>query len=242
MQNTHQKQDDLGNAKKLIENYCSSEWQYLIDIYTTYKEYKKDEIIFKEGEKIRSIHIIESGRVKVFATFDNDKERIIRLAADQHIIGHRGIGEDFTYSATAIALTPVKLSLIPFEVFQKALKANSEFCYHFMLFFAEELRKSERHIKQMETMSLTQKVAKALIMNLDAFGYDKKQKTLLNGALSRKDFSKITGSTYESIVRTLSTFNEEEIIKTDGKKIYILKEQELRQMIQSPSNFNVSFV
>src|SRR5690606_37213619 len=100
----------------------------------------------------------------------------------------------------------------------------------------------ERHIKQMECMTLPQKVARALIMNLEAFGYDKKNKNLLNSALSRIDFSKITGSTYESIVRTLRILNEEGIIKTDGKKIHILKELELRHMIQTPSNFKMTFV
>lgn len=237
MKNLRQnEQHDLGNVKRLIQNYCTKEWQYLVDFYKSSEEYKIGEAIFCEGEQIKSIHIIETGKVKIFSSFDIEQERIIRLATDDHIIGHRGLGEDFTYSVSASSLTYVKLNLIPIDLFKNLLKANSEFCYFFMLFIAEELRRSERHIKNMENMALTQKVATALIMNVETFGYEKNDKGLLTYTLSRKDLSRVTGSTYESIVRALSAMNDANIIKTDGKKLRVLNEEKLREIANASNS------
>lgn len=220
----------LENTRELIERFCYPEWKYVIDLYKSRRIHGKGDLIFREGEQIRVIHIIDSGKVKIFTSFNEHNERIVRLATDGNVIGHRGIGLDFIYSVSATALTEVHLTMIPIEVFKNVLRANNLFSYYFMLFFAEELKRAEKHVKDLASHTVIQRIARALIMNLEIFGFDKKDKTLLNYTLSRSDLAKLAGSTYETIIRNLKDFSVQGVIGLNGKKIHIINENKLREI------------
>jgi CRP/FNR family transcriptional regulator len=226
------------NFKALIRNHCTEEWCMLLDHYLITQKYHAQEHIFTEGEKLEHIHIIDHGKVKISSLFGEDRERILRLARDNEILGHRGLGSDFTYSASAVALSEVRLSLIPLDLFNNLLKANSRFCFEFLLFMADELRKSEQHMKDLERMNVNQRIAAALLMNLEAFGYDKKNTGLMGYCLSRRDLSNLAGTTYETIVRVLGALNEQQIIRIEGKKINILDEGRLSGLLNQYNNLS----
>jgi len=96
-----------------------------------------------------------------------------------------------------------------------------------MMFFAEELRDSERLAKNLPVKNL---VASALYTNYKVFGLENKKSTKLSYTLSRKDIANKSGTTYESAVRSLAELNKDGVIKIDGKAIHILDVERLKQM------------
>ena len=205
----------------LLKNHCSKEWNELLDLHRTISTYSTGVEIFSEGQDANALQIIETGRAKVFSRLDG-KERIVRLAGDGDIIGHRGFGGDNTYSVSAVALSPVTLKNIPRKIFDKILKANPEFCFHFMMFFAEELRTSEEQIKNSINSQVLNRVAKSLILNISVFGLKSEIDHTLNFTLSRKDIASLSFTTYESVIRVLSTLDKENVIEIVGREIKII--------------------
>ena len=173
------------------------------------------------------IKILNKGRVKVHSLMGNNKEQILRLATDKQILGHRAFGGDFRYSVSATTLTESEIVNIPLKLFLSVLKANNLFCYHFMMFFAEELKNSEQHIKLNGAKNLQQRVAAAIIDNVAAYGYVSESNHLLSFTISRQDYASFSNTTYESIVRTFKVFSNLGLIKIIGKKIEVLDEQKL---------------
>ena len=211
---------DINHLDTLLENYCTEEWRNLIEESKTSTTYPKGVKIFKEGEEAKRVKIIEQGKVKVYTTYDKN-ERIIRLAGDGQVLGHRGFGDDFTYSVTAETLSESEIIHIPIKLFQSVLKANNEFCYYMMMFFAEELRRSEQQMKDLTNMAVHQRVTKALCMNYKAFGFAPDDEGLLDFTLSRKDIAKMASTTYESVIRVLSDLDKRKLISIEGKSIRI---------------------
>ena len=205
----------------MLEKYCSEEWNDMIDMHLTVSEYDTGVKIFSEGQDSKSVQIIETGRVKIVTKIKGD-DKIIRLASDGRIIVHRGFGGNNTYSVSAVALSPVTVKNIPRKIFDNVLKANPEFCFHFMMFFAEELRRSENHMKSISNSPVKNRVALALFTNMEAFGFDEIDSTKLKYSLSRKEIANFASTTYESVIRTLSELNNEGIVDTAKKSIYIL--------------------
>lgn len=113
---------------------------------------------------------------------------------------------------------------IPLKIFNAAIRSNPDFAYFMMMFFAEELRESERLATQLPIRNV---IASVLYNNLQVFGLSKGSKTKLSQTLSRKDLASQAGTRYETLVRTLADLNNEGIIKIDGKSIHILNENEL---------------
>ena len=219
---------------KLIAEHCSPEWQELLRERNTVLTFRKGEHIFTDGQVATHMFMIHRGRVKVAMRHAEGSERIIRVAGDGEVLGHRAIGDKPVYTATVIALSETRVNSIPMPLFLSTLRANNLFCYHFLLYFTEEMRQLDQDMRDQMELDVTQRVAKTLLRNQDTFGFDEKDKRKFAFTLSRKDIASMAGTTYESVIRTLADFQDRGIIKLVGKEIRLLKKRELERML-SPS-------
>ncbi len=210
-----------------LKQYCSKEWQQFINFHKVIFEFETSSYIFKEGEPVKGLFIVNSGKVKVFSTAEDKKETLIRLAADGAVIGHRGFGGDWTYPVSAFTYTKTKVTFIPLDIFNILAKANTEFTYHLMMFFAEELRQSEEKIN---LIPVKNKIATAILMNFNVFGADAKDPLKLSFTISRKDYASLVNTTYETVIRVLSDFNKENIIELQAKSIRIFDFNRLQHL------------
>jgi CRP/FNR family transcriptional regulator len=85
---------------------------------------------------------------------------------------------------------------------------------------------------------MLERVALAILINLEAFGYDGEdgRTNVLGLTLSRADYSSLTGTTYETIIRMLAELERIELISLENKEIRILDEKGLRRLIADASN------
>jgi CRP/FNR family transcriptional regulator len=211
----------------IFDKYCSKEWLEFINFHKKIQSYPAKGIIFKEGDLTQGFFTIRHGKVKVVSEEPDNRQRLIRIAADDDIIGHRGFFGNWKYPVSAIALTPTQVSFLPTEIFVQVVKANSELSYRLIEFFADELRLSEeKHI----LMPVKNKLAKAILMNYNVFGFENEKSKKLSYTLSRQDFADYIGTTYETIIRELSNLNQSGAIKSDGKSI-IIKNMKLLQKL-----------
>lgn len=212
---------------EIIEKYCSPEWQKFIEFHSQTLTYPTNSTIFKIGDPTEGLYLINEGRVKILTKGANNTERIIRLAADGDILGHRGFGGTWTYSISAITLTPCTVTFISIDLFNQIVMANPKLGFFMMMFFAEELRASERLAKRMPVKNL---VASVLNQCYNSFGFAEGSKTLLSYTLSRKDIASKAGTTYESVVRSMSDLARDGVIELDGKLVHIINLEALKEL------------
>ena len=223
------KEQSVNEFEKFLSAYCSEEWVFLLRNYLQVKSFKKDEHIFSQGDKVSGVYFINKGMVKVVSLFDETNERILRLANEGYIVGHRGLYSKY-YPVSAIALCNTEMSFIPIDIFTKLIRTNPDFSLFMITFISEELRKADEQMKNMIHGEVIKRIAIIICMLIDAFGYDKKEKSRLNYTLSRKDIANIAGTTYESVIRNLTQLEIKKIIIMDGKNFIISKETELRKL------------
>jgi len=223
---------NLQQIDDLIREYCTPEWRSVMEQHREEVVYPRDALIFKEGQEAQCIKIIKTGKAKVYTTHKTGREQIIRLAADGQVLGHRGFGGDHHYPVSCKALVETVVYHIPLELFQNVLKDNRLFCYHFMMFFAEELRASDLHLKHHINRDVRQRTASALIYSLNVFDYSRRNKNRIGYTLSRRDFASLIGATYETVVRALSDFDKRGIIKIVGRHIEVHDLGELERITQ----------
>lgn len=223
--------DHLVHLDQLLATYCSPEWRELLDAQNIPLSYAKGEAIFSTGQKADRMYMIHQGRVKVVANHAKDRDRIIRLAGNGEALGHRGIGDQPVYTASAIALSATRINAIPMPLFLSTLKANNLFCYHFLLFFAEELRVLDQHLRDLMSMDVPRRVARVILLCRDTFGMDALDNRKLAFTLPRRDIASMADTTYESVVRTLSSFQQEGLIDLVGKEIRLRKPRQLEGLV-----------
>lgn len=204
---------------------CQKEWLPAIDTCRKSFHFKKGELLFKEGEEVTGMFFINTGLVKVHKKWGNDKELILRIAKNGDIVGHRGLGSDTIYPVSGTALEPTDVCFISLDFFNSTLKVNPEFLYQLMIFFASELKESEKRMRNLAHMTVKGRIANALLYLKQKFGITEQGN--LGITLSRQDFASYTGTTYETLFRIMNELSGENIIKTDGKNIFLLQEDKL---------------
>ncbi|MBX2972754.1 MAG: Crp/Fnr family transcriptional regulator [Flavobacteriales bacterium] len=221
----------LVHLDQLIARYCSPEWQELLRAQNVRMELGKGEAIFTSGQQADRMYMVHRGRVKVVVHHPGSRERIIRLAGDGEVLGHRGIGDEPMYTASAIALGPTTVNTIPMGLFLSTLRANNLFCYHFLLFFAEEMRVLDQQMRDLMEMDVAQRIARVLLLCRSTFGMDPERPTVLAFTLPRRDIASMADTTYESVIRTLSDMQQKGTIELLGKEVRIRRRKELERMI-----------
>lgn len=204
---------------------CLKDWMPAIASHRVNLKFKKGEVLFRQGEIIKGIHFIYRGLVKVHTHWNDDKELILRFATNGEIAGHRGLGGDPYYPVTATALEPTMVCFISLDFFNTSLTVNPGFTIHLLNFFAEELKESEKRMRNLAHMPVKGRLANALLSLKKKFGEDPAGHISI--VLSRQDLAFYTGATYETVFRTLTELVNDGIIATNGKQISILNEKTL---------------
>lgn len=207
---------------------CSKEWLPALDAHRKSFQVAKGETIFKEGDIITGIWFIYKGKFKVHKQWGNDKELIVRLAGDGDIVGHRGMGGDDFYPVSATALELSDVCFVDIEFFLATLKVNPQFLLELMLFFASELKESEKRMRNLAHMPVIGRVANSLFRLRQKFGTDASGNINMN--LSRQDLASYSGTTYETVFRILNELAAVNAIRIDGKFIMIMDEQKLSEL------------
>ncbi|HEY9364502.1 MAG TPA: Crp/Fnr family transcriptional regulator [Chitinophagaceae bacterium] len=208
---------------------CIPEWKQVIALRKRTIVVKKGKQIFKEGDPVTGIYFMYSGSAKVYKQWVNQKELIIRFVKPGDILGHRGIGDSNIYPIGATALEDSKACFIPNDFLEATLKTNPTFTYKLMHFYADELQKAEKRMRNLAHMEVKGRIAEALLEISKISGLTKDKFIALT--VSRQDIASYAGTTYETVFKFLTELSKTKIISTAGKNIKINNMEKLKQYI-----------
>ena len=189
---------------------------------------KKSHQFIIEGAPMQGLYFIKKGKVKTIKTGINGRQQIVRFTKDGDTLGFRGFGTSKRYLIGAYALEDTVLCNFSNEVMLEILHTVPEFTYDLMLFYAEELNKSENKIRKIAHMNVRERVIDSLLYIHRKFG---QTDGTIDIALSRKEIADFAGTTEEQVTRMISSLKKEQLIETTGKRIGLLNITKLRTEI-----------
>jgi CRP-like cAMP-binding protein len=209
---------------------CLKDWLPAIAVHKKNYQVKKGHQVFREGEPVTGIYFVYSGTIKVHKKWDNEKELIIRFAKQGDIIGHLGLGENQLYPVSATALETSVVCYLSMDFFESTLKVNTDLTYKLMQFFAKELQDSHKSMRDLAHMSVKARIAQSFVSLKNQFGIDANGFIAIE--ITRQDISSFAATSYETLFKVINELTGRGIIEFDGKKIAVLKEQLLLDIIQ----------
>jgi CRP-like cAMP-binding protein len=210
----------LENSKSLFY-VLSPEDKEDLHNYVSLTSYRRNEYVFKEGDKPSGFLMLVTGKIKIFKEGVGGREQIIRMSKPMGIIGYRALFAEENHIASAVTLEDSVIASVPMDfILNRALK-NSEFSLRLIRKLAMELGFSNSR-----TVTLTQKhirgrLAESLILLAEKYGFEN-DGTTLKVYMSREDIANLSNMTTSNAIRTLSTFANEKLITIDGRKIKVL--------------------
>ncbi len=215
------------NTKCFIQKHCLPAWLEYTQHHKTSKQISSAKTIFSEGDLVTGIHVICSGKVKVLLKTSKEKEHIIRIAGQGQVLGHRGFNETMIYPISAQTLIESEVAYISNEDFFKLIRANKDLSFYMMMFFADELLRSEQKLRVHALKTSKGKVASALIMVINTFGFKDEKTKHIDFGLNLRELANFATISYPTLLKVLDILLQEEIIGKIDNELCLLNETEL---------------
>lgn len=191
--------------------------------------FKKNQYIYLEGDEPENLWCLFKGKVKKIKEGVGGRVQILRLMRPVQYFGYRAHFADEKYVSSAMAIEPSEAGSLPFTVVDKLIRENNKVAQFFIQELARNLGGSDTRIVTLTQKHIRGRLAEALIVLLDHYGYEDDNSTL-KIYMAREDLASLSNMTTSNAIRTLTTFVNEKIIVVDGRRIKIINEPMLRKI------------
>ena len=223
-------------SKAEIAGLISKSWKILTPeqrdfLYDqlTVRTYRRNEIIFKQGDEPLYMMYLVKGSVKIYYENESERRQIMHIAVPSQFFGYRAYFARRHYSTNACPFETSTLIFIPLKCIEIILHENNDFANQFIHFLAEELGLSDRHNVILNKIHIRGRLAEALLFLKDNYGTESDKHTL-RLALTREDLASFSNMNPANCIRTLSAFADEGLIAVNQRHIALLNERKLKKI------------
>ena len=224
------------DLEKVIREDLAEIWSILdgeqkrriIEMFTLHT-FKKNQIIYAEGEQPEYLWILLKGKVKIYKDGIGGRQQILRLIRPVQYFGYRAYFASEPYVSSASAFEASTLGALPMSFVEELMNDNNKLTWFFIHELSRNLGGSDTKIVNLTQKHIRGRLAEALIVLKDNYGYEDDDSTL-RIYMGREDLANLSNMTTSNAIRTLSGFVAEKIITVDGRRIRILNEQMLRKI------------
>jgi len=220
---------------KSIDELCpmwevlTQEERFYLRENTKLQHFRKNEVIYCEGEIPKYMMCLVTGKVKIYKDGVGGRSQIIRLIKPIDNFGYRAFFAREPYLTSASAIDSSVAYLVPMEVVEQIIQSNNKLAIFFIKSLAYDLGVDDARIVSLTQKHVRGRLAESLIMLRENYGVEENGKTI-NSHLSREDLANYSNMTTSNAIRTLSIFASEGVISVSGRHIQILDEEQLRKI------------
>lgn len=185
-------------------------------------------ILFHEGDEMRTVPFLISGKVRTFKVNNDGKEFVTGLHVPGDFIGYLGLLEGGHATESAEALEECEVALVPREDLLRLLYRDRDVSMRFIRMLSREMDEKQERLLQLAYASVRERVAQALIQLHDRFSAASSDN--LGVRISRDDLAAIVGTATESLIRCLTDLKDEGLINTQGRDIRIADRRRLEKL------------
>ncbi len=200
----------------------------ILNFEKDFRQYKRGDILYQEGNRISGFFCINSGIIKVFKTGFDGKEQIIRFAKMGDIIAYRSVLSNELACTSAKVIEDCQVCFIPSEILTKFITTNPSYSLELLKLACHELGEANSFITDIAQKTVRERLAEILLLLVHDFGLDDEQ--FLNISLTREELANIVGTATESVIRLLSEFKSDKLVELNGRKIKILNTNGLEKI------------
>ncbi len=191
--------------------------------------FKKNQLIYAEGDDPEYLWVLFKGKVKKTKEGVGGRVQILRLIRPVQYFGYRAYFAEQPYISSATAIEPSMIGAVPLSLVRRLIQNNINLAWFFIKELSHNLGGSDTRIVNLTQKHIRGRLAEAIIVLLDNYGYEEDNSTL-KIYMAREDLANLSNMTTSNAIRTLSTFVNEKILVVDGRRIKIVNEPMLRKI------------
>ena len=217
--------EDMANIWSIL----SSEEKRLVAENFVIHTFKKNQVIYAEGDDPEYLWCLFKGKVKKTKEGVGGRVQILRLIRPVQYFGYRAFFAGEKYVSSSTAIEPSTIGALPMTLVRDMIHNNIQQAWFFIKELSHNLGGSDTKIVNLTQKHIRGRLAEAIMVLLDNYGYEDDNSTL-KIYMAREDLANLSNMTTSNAIRTLSTFVNEKILIVDGRRIKIINEPMLRKI------------
>ncbi len=197
-----------------LEIYCNARSEKIIKTGTTF---------IKEGNIIKKFKYLYEGLIKIHRTNSDGSDQIISIGKPMDFVSIHNIFSQERYNYSVTALEDSIVCSFDLPSIKNLIKSNGLFAQKIIEKTNEASNRILTNSLNMISKSMYGKVASVLLFFLQNVYYTPEFEL----PISRKEIAQYTGLTIETVIRVISSFRRDGLIKVYGKRIEIIDKEGL---------------
>lgn len=185
--------------------------------------YKKGEILFREGSYPTGIYYIKKGKVKKYKSDKDGREQIFYVCKSGELLGYHALLSEENYTDSSCTLEEATISFIPKDDFLQAVRSSALLSNRLLKCMSHEFGVLVNGITIFAQKTVRERLALSLLILRNKYKKEDQEGKPVELTLSREDLAKMVGTARETLTRLLHDFKEEDLIETHGRKIILKK-------------------
>jgi len=204
-----------------LDGFCSLKYVH---------HYKREQRIFYEGEPNLGLFILCSGKVKISRSSRFGKRQILGLAGPCGLLEEKDLFLKDQRTVSAVAMEDSVVCFVKREDFLALMKRQPQIAFRLVERLAVELEEAEGRIASLSALDVRRRLAGLLLRLAHRHGTLTSDGPLIEIELTREEIAEMTGTTHETVIRILSGFKKENLIREFQKQILLTNEERLRRI------------
>ncbi|SCH07963.1 MULTISPECIES: Crp/Fnr family transcriptional regulator [unclassified Romboutsia] len=186
---------------------------------------KRKEILFNERDELDKLYFLKDGKISIFKMNESGERKIIFILKKGEMINEILIDNIKTSSIGCEAFEKSTILECKTSDFIKIMKNDFNLTKNIMLHIQNKNRRLYRQVKNSISIRIDKKLAAKLYRLGREFGIEKGEWTLINMNLTITYIADMLGCKRESLSRAMKVLQDEDLVRVDGKKVYVRKEK-----------------
>jgi CRP-like cAMP-binding protein len=185
--------------------------------------FRKGEIINHEGEKINTFKYLKSGLVKLYRRTSTGEEQVITITRPFEFVSNMSIFSEERYQYSVSALEDSVVCMVKLDFIKELFFKNGGFAMGLLTKISMINDKIISQTLDIRQKNLIGRVAFVLLY----FTKEIYKSRVFDLPVSRKEIADYIGMSTANVIRTMSDFKKEGIIRVFGKTIEIVELEKL---------------
>jgi CRP/FNR family transcriptional regulator, cyclic AMP receptor protein len=182
-------------------------------------KYPKQATILMEGDETSSLHIILSGKVRVFGSDDKSKEVTLLLQEAGSYFGEIALLTEEPRSASVSTLEPTVCAVISKNDFIIWLKGHPDVAIDLLSVLSEKIRHLTEKVKLMALSNVYERTVKVL----QSLAVEEGNVRVIPNRPTQQDLAEMTGASREMINKIMKELTKGNYISIEEKTMIIHK-------------------
>lgn len=185
------------------------------------RRFRRGEVIFHQGDPGDSLHIIQSGAVKIVLPSAEGDEAIIATLRPSDFFGELALLDGALRSATATAIEPTETLVLSRDQFRALIDTAPGLRDALYAALAQELRRLTGHVEELHFLDLAGRLALRLARLAREAEPGGQRDVRLDWPYTQSDLASMIGGTRQSVNRLLSGLVDDGLLRIERDTLVI---------------------